>query len=76
MIDILLGQGMHASVFKCFKIEDELKTEPFAVKIVRENDEEKIIAHKNEFSIMERLNHQSIVKSYEIFVNDQRKEIH
>lgn len=37
----LLGQGMHASVYKCFKIDDEEKTTPYAVKISKEDDEEK-----------------------------------
>ena len=42
---------MHAAVYKCFKKEDTLKQEPFAVKEIREDDEEKIVAHKNEYSI-------------------------
>lgn len=36
---------MHAVVYKCFKIDDIEKLNPFAVKLVREEDEEKIIAH-------------------------------
>lgn len=67
---------MHASVYKCFKLDDTNKVHPFAVKVVREDDEEKILAHKTEFTIMEKLNHPNIVKAYEIFVNQQRKEVH
>jgi len=36
-----LGQGMHAQVYKCWKKEDNDKITPFAVKVSRENDEEK-----------------------------------
>ena len=61
---------MHATVYKCFKLEDKEKVIPFAVKLVREEDEEKIMAHKNEFEITKRLNHKNIVKSYELFIND------
>lgn len=61
---------MHATVYKCFKIEDIEKARPYAVKLVREEDEEKIIAHKNEFQITRMLNHNNIVKSIEIFIND------
>ena len=72
----ILGQGMHATVFKCFKVDDLEKTVPFAVKIVRDDDEEKQNAHKNEFEIMQRLDHPNIVKGIEIFINNQKKEIH
>lgn len=46
------------------------------MKVVREEDEEKIQAHKNEFNITQKLMHQNIVKSLEIYVNDSRKEVH
>jgi hypothetical protein len=36
---------MHATVYKCFLIEDHEKINPLAVKIVREEDDQKIIAH-------------------------------
>jgi len=61
---------MHATVYKCFKIEDSDKIEPLAVKIVRDDDEEKLIAHKNEFEIMYRLDHPNIVKGIELFINN------
>ena len=59
-----LGEGQHASVYKCYKRtkareSDECSTplcaeklklseydpQPYAVKIVRDNDKEKIMAH-------------------------------
>ncbi len=49
---------------------------PLAVKMMREDDEEKILASKKEFEIMEKLSHPNIVKSMEIYVNDQKKEVH
>ena len=48
---------MHATVFKCFKRDDIDRLYPLAVKLVREEDEEKIIVHKKEFEIMHRLQH-------------------
>lgn len=67
---------MHAIVYKCFRIEDTKQEKPYAVKVVREEDEEKIQAHKNEFEITKSLSHKNIVTALEIYVNDQRKEIH
>lgn len=43
---------------------------------MREDDEEKTLVSKKEFEITKRLNHPNIVKSIELFVNDQRKEVH
>jgi hypothetical protein len=40
---------MHATVYKCYRKDDILKETPFAVKLVREDDEEKTLAHTNEF---------------------------
>ena len=67
---------MHAQVFQCFFISDELKEHPFAVKISREADEEKRLAHKKEFEITKALNHKNILKSLEFFDNGALDEIH
>lgn len=45
VLDVLLGQGMHASVHKCFKIDDNERERPYAVKIIRDDDDEKILIH-------------------------------
>ena len=37
----VLGEGNHAQVFQCFKVDDLKEEFPFAVKVIRENDEEK-----------------------------------
>jgi len=67
---------MHATVYRCFKHEDEDRSTPYAVKVAREDDEEKILAHKNEFKMTKNLNHRNIVKSIEMFVNDQKKLVY
>ena len=72
----LLGQGMHASVHKCYRIEDTEKAHPMAVKIVREEDEEKIEIHKAEFEIMKKLDNPNITKAHELFVNEFKKLVH
>jgi hypothetical protein len=36
---------MHATVYKCYAKEDIDRVNPLAVKVVREEDEEKIMVH-------------------------------
>ena len=67
---------MHAQVFKCFKKEDKNQEFPFAVKISREDDEEKKQAHIREFDMTSNLNHKNVIRSIEIFDNDLSGEIH
>lgn len=43
---------------------------------MREDDEEKLLAAQKEYDITKKLNHPNIVKSHEIFINQQRKEVH
>jgi predicted Ser/Thr protein kinase len=40
-----LGEGAHAAVYKCYKKTDIEKKAPFAVKVAREPDEERRLAH-------------------------------
>ena len=40
---------------------------PYAVKLVRDNDQEKLRAHENEFYILSKLNHKNIVGAVEMF---------
>ena len=49
VLDKKIGEGMHSSVFKCYKIDDIDKLYPFAVKITRDDDEEKKQANRREF---------------------------
>ena len=71
-----LGQGMHASVYKCYAIEDKDRLKPYAVKLIRESDDEKKLAHKNEFTITKSLNNENVIKSLEMFDNELKGEIH
>lgn len=64
-----MGEGMHSEVYKCFRIDDPMEQYPMAVKVTREDDEEKIIALKKEYDLMKDLNHPCIVKSHEFFEN-------
>lgn len=67
---------MHASVYQCFLKEDTEQKSPFAVKVSREDDEEKKQAHKKEFDITKHLRHTNVIKSIELFDNDITGEIH
>lgn len=67
---------MHSTVYKCFKLDDHLLEFPYAVKVVKENDEEKLLAHEKEFNIMKDLDHPNIVKTIELFMNKVKNEVH
>lgn len=67
---------MHATVHQCFKITDKDKKTPYAVKVSRESDEEKKMAHKKEYELTCNLNHINVVKSIEFFDNVFNGEIH
>lgn len=72
----VLGQGMHATVYKCYKKSDASKSRPFAVKVAREADEEKRMAHAKEFKIAHSLSHGNVAKATEYFFNELTEEIH
>lgn len=48
----------------------------YAVKIVKDDDNEKLLAHKAEFEILNKLSHNNVVRSIEIFNNELKSEIH
>lgn len=43
---------------------------------MRDDDEEKLIAHEREFKILKNLNHINIVKAIELFYDKQKNKIH
>lgn len=49
---------------------------PCAVKIVRDNDPEKLRAHENEFIILSKLVHKNIVRAVEIFKDQFKNEVY
>ena len=53
-----------------------MRTIPYAVKVTREDDEEKKMAHVNEFNITKDFNHKNVVRSIEMFNNEIKGEIH
>jgi serine/threonine protein kinase len=67
---------MHSSVYKCFSIDDTKKLTPFAVKITREDDEEKKIASRNEYELTKNLSNLNLLKVKELFENDVSGEMH
>ena len=56
----LLGQGAHASVYKCCR---KNTTEVYAVKIMKHHDEELAKMAENQFKILRSLSHPNIVKT-------------
>jgi serine/threonine protein kinase len=76
VLDNKIGEGMHSSVYKCYKISDIEKKQPYAVKVTRDDDEEKKIANRNEYKISKNLLHRNIVRSIELFENEIEGEMH
>ena len=52
-----------------------MKQYPFATKEIREEDEEKRMAHKKEFDITSTVNHQNVIKSQYYFFDELKKKI-
>ena len=67
---------MHSSVHKCFAVDDPDKLHPYAVKITRDDDEEKKVANRNEYDILQHLNHRNIVKCIQLYENELKGEMH
>ena len=65
-----LGEGMHASVFKCWKKNDVDRIHPYAVKFSRESDEEKRELIVKEYYITKGLDHKNVVRTVELFNNE------
>ena len=49
---------------------------PYAVKIVRDNDPEKLRAHENEFIILSKLKHKNITRAVEMFKDQFKNEVY
>jgi serine/threonine protein kinase len=56
--------------------KDDYKPEKYAVKIVRDDDCEKLRAHEVEFEILSKLKHPNIVNTKEIFVDNFKNIIY
>ena len=69
-----IGEGQHSSVFKCFSKVNPLI--PLAVKLTREDDEEKKRVIRQEYELTKNLNHQNLLKSVDYFENEANGEIH
>jgi serine/threonine protein kinase len=52
------------------------KPTKYAVKIVRDDDNEKLKAHEREFEILSKLNHINVVKTKEIFIDEFKSIIY
>lgn len=67
---------MHSSVYQCHLNSDLRKLTPYAVKITRDNDEEKKIANRNEYNLIRNLDHMNILKVKELFESEFSGEMH
>jgi serine/threonine protein kinase len=52
------------------------KLNPFAVKITRDDDEEKKMANRNEYNLTKDLSHLNILKVRELIENEVSGEMH
>lgn len=60
---------MHSEVKQCFLKDDDGLSSPFAVKITREDDEEKKLLIEAEFTITRDLLHPNLVRIHDYFEN-------
>ncbi|EAS06527.2 Serine/Threonine kinase domain protein (macronuclear) [Tetrahymena thermophila SB210] len=63
-----IGEGSHSIVKKCL---NKLNNKMYAVKIIRTDDLEIINQAKTEYQIVKELNHDNILKVFEMFVNEK-----
>lgn len=63
-----LGEGGSSVVCKA----QNVKGENFAVKFMKSSDAEKVMAQIVEYRIMHRLNHPSIIRVYELYIDEDR----
>ncbi|KAL4429693.1 hypothetical protein ABPG74_017102 [Tetrahymena malaccensis] len=63
-----IGEGSHSIVKKCL---NKLNGKMYAVKIIRTDDLEIINQAKTEYQIVKELNHENILKVFEMFVNEK-----
>eukprot|EP00347_Sterkiella_histriomuscorum_P003348 403364636 len=68
-----LGEGLAATVSKCI---NKKSGETFAVKIMRTDDEEKLMAAQNEYAIQKELKHTNIIEVKEMFFENMRNTIY
>lgn len=61
-----IGEGANSVVYEAI---DKRNQNKFAVKITRKKDQEIIKNLKTQFRILKNLEHQSIVKAYNLFVD-------
>ena len=73
---MILGQGANGLVCRCYARGGESQGKAFAVKIMREPDEEKRLSHRREFDITQGLDHINIVKSHKYFFNELTENVH
>ncbi|CDW82279.1 protein kinase domain containing protein [Stylonychia lemnae] len=64
-----IGEGCSAVVKEC---ENRATGQKYAVKIMRNLDEERVAAAKNEFDLLKSLKHSNIVKVQEFFVTHKQ----
>ncbi|EAS02451.2 Serine/Threonine kinase domain protein (macronuclear) [Tetrahymena thermophila SB210] len=68
-----LGEGSQGDVRKCIHKKSQ---QVYAVKMIRNGDTEIILSAITSFKIAKNLNHPSIIKPYELFINQETEKIY
>lgn len=76
MLGKKIGEGLHSSVYTCFRKLDEDELNPLAVKITRFDDQEQQMAQKKEYEILDGLSHENIIKVHDYFHNELTNSQH
>lgn len=72
LMNVKLGEGCHGDVRKCIHKKNK---QYYAVKMIRNGDTEIILSAITSFKIAKNLNHPSIIKPYELFINRETEKI-
>lgn len=69
-----IGEGLHSSVYICYKKSDSESKQPFAVKVTSFDDIEQQMAQKNEYDILSKLSHENIIRVHDYFHNEMTNQ--
>lgn len=68
-----LGEGTQSVVHQCTERETGVR---YAVKVIRNKDSDLIHTLKKQFLISKSLNHENILKTYSLFIDESRGVSH
>ena len=69
-----IGEGLHSSVYMCYKKADTESKIPYAVKVTSFDDIEQQMAQKKEYDILAKLRHENVIQVHDYFHNEMTNQ--